>query len=97
MKSRLVLWLIITILLVVVVLAVRTHKLTAGVWTTELVAGCALDYHTSAKAVALACPGVDYIMLWPLPVVQPWEEPGDSPTPLYRLSPMRAEHLHVGT
>jgi hypothetical protein len=23
---------------------------------------------------ALACPGVDYVKVWPLPVVQPWWE-----------------------
>ena len=32
---------------------------------------------TSAGAVALACPGVDYMRLWPLPVVQPWESTPD--------------------
>jgi len=36
---------------------------------------CYLDYHT--PAVALACPGVDYIRLWPLPVKQPWQETPD--------------------
>jgi hypothetical protein len=29
------------------------------------------NYHANIHAVALACPGVDYIRLWPLPVVQP--------------------------
>ena len=33
-----------------------------------------LDYHANIHAVALACPGVDYIRLWPLPVEQPWQE-----------------------
>jgi hypothetical protein len=38
-----------------------------------LVAGCEMDFVTSVGAVALACPGVDYMRVWPLPVVQPWE------------------------
>ena len=38
--------------------------------------GCYLDYHT--PAVALACPGVDYIRLWPLPVTQPWWDRTDT-------------------
>jgi hypothetical protein len=44
----------------------QPHRLTEGVWTLKL-AGCNLDYHTPIHAVALACPGVDYIRLWPLP------------------------------
>ena len=43
----------------------------------RLVAGCEMDYHTSIRAVALACPGVDYMRMWPLPVVQPWESTPD--------------------
>jgi hypothetical protein len=34
--------------------------------------------------VALGCPGVDYIRLWPLPVEQPWQE---TPDPLPDLWP----------
>jgi len=30
------------------------------------------NYHASIHAVALACPGVDYIKLWPME--QPWQE-----------------------
>jgi hypothetical protein len=30
-------------------------------------------------ALALACPGVDYIKLWPLPVEGPWQS---TPNPL---------------
>jgi hypothetical protein len=37
-----------------------------------------LDYQARIQAVALACPGVDYIRLWPLPVKQPWGDPTDS-------------------
>ena len=47
-----------------------------GVWTVRL-RSCYLDYHANIHAVALACPGVDYIKLWPLPVEQPWQETPD--------------------
>jgi hypothetical protein len=67
-----VLWFTIAAILLLVS---RTDKLTAKVWIVELVAGCALDYHTSERALALARPGADYVRLWPLPVTQPWKEP----------------------
>lgn len=41
----------------------RVEELTEGVWSVELVGDCYLDYHTSIRIVALACPGVDYIRL----------------------------------
>ena len=55
----------------------RVRRLTETVWTVRLVAGCEMDYHTPIQAVALACPGVDYMRVWPLPVVQPWESTPD--------------------
>jgi len=61
--------------------ASRTEKLTEKFWTVELVGGYALDYHATQRALALACPGVDYIRLWPLPVTRPWEEPERPPRP----------------
>jgi hypothetical protein len=51
-----------------VLVETRTDKLTDNAWTVKLVGHCHLDYHTPAQAVALACPEVDYIRLWPLPV-----------------------------
>ena len=42
------------------------RKLTDTTWTVKLVAGCEIDYHTTIGAVALACPGVDYMRVWPL-------------------------------
>lgn len=63
--------LIVAILLLAGLLASRTEKLTEKVWTVELVADCALDYHALERALALACPGVDNTRLWPLPVIQP--------------------------
>jgi hypothetical protein len=54
------------------------RKLTEDIWTVKLIKGCEMDYHTSIRAVALACPGVDYMRLWPLPVVQPWQRTSES-------------------
>ena len=70
---------LLAILLLGGLLASRPRELVEGVWTVDTPGGCALDYHTSAKALALACPGVDYVRLWPLPVEQPWEEPERAP------------------
>jgi hypothetical protein len=75
-RKRLVLWLILAGLL----LASKVEKLTDGIWTVEL-GRCSLDYHTSVRTFALACPGMDYIRIWPLPVVKPWEEPERLPGP----------------
>jgi hypothetical protein len=48
----------------------QPHQVIQGVWTANLVGRFFLDYHVSIHAVALACPGIDYMRLWPLPVVQ---------------------------
>ena len=80
--KRQALWLLLASLLMAGLLASRVERLTEGVWTAEL-GRCSLDYHTSPKALALACPGVDYARLWPLPVEQPWEEPERAPGPPY--------------
>jgi hypothetical protein len=63
--------------------ASRIDQLIPGVWTLELVSGCAMDYHAPIHAVALACPAVDYIRLWPLPITQPWDDPSDMPPGWY--------------
>ena len=58
-----------------VLLGSRIEQFTPSVWQLKLVAGCELDYHVApVSAIALACPHVDYIRLWPWPMVQPWEE-----------------------
>ena len=76
----------ITILLVFVittiqlfsVLTARSYKLTEDAWVTELVAECelwdVLPPSQPVRTLVLACPGVDAIRFWPLPVQQPWEE-----------------------
>jgi hypothetical protein len=62
------------------VLTARSHKLTEDAWVTELVADCelwdVLPPSQPVRTLVLACPGVDAIRLWPLPVQQPWEEDG---------------------
>jgi len=64
------------VLLPAVLFSSRTEKLTEEVWSLKLAAGCNLDYHAPIHAVALACPGVDYIR--PLPVTQPSGDPTDT-------------------
>ena len=75
---------LITLALVVVLVwglaFTQPHKLVEGVYTLQ--AGkCFVDYHTSIQSVGLACPGVDFTYLWPLPVMQPWPDPTDTPEP----------------
>ncbi len=53
------------------------YKLTNTAWTVKLPAGCEMDFRTSVGVVALACPGVNYMRVWLLPVVQPWESTPD--------------------
>jgi hypothetical protein len=65
-------------------LASRTYQLIPGVTAMKLINGCELDFFhdTSLQpvfTVALACPRVDYIRLWPLPIKQPWSE--ETPAP----------------
>ena len=54
-----------------------SERYSEGVWTLKLAGNCDLDYHANIHALALACPGVDYLRLWPLPVEQPWQETPD--------------------
>lgn len=58
----------------------------AGVVTVPMPAGCELwlytpTSHVGERAAALACPGVDLIRLYPLPMVQGWDEAPARPTP----------------
>jgi hypothetical protein len=65
--------------LLTTLLAARVDRLTTGVYTLKLIGGCYLDCHVPIQSVGLACLGVDYIRLWPLPMVQPWPDPTDWP------------------
>ena len=59
-------------------LTARTTYPIEGVKTIRLVGRCELDYidYTvqPVRTLAFACPGMDYIRLWPLPIQQPWIE-----------------------
>ena len=55
-----------------------------GVWTVRL-RSCYLDYHANIHAVALVCPGVDYMR--PLPVTQPRSDPTDTRPGWYARTP----------
>ena len=35
---------------------------------------CDVQYHAEWRATVLACPGIDLIKMWPLPIEQPWYE-----------------------
>lgn len=62
----------------------RPRQLLPHVWTVNL-GICTMDYYSPPAqerfTVALACPGTDYIRLWPLPPVQPWSEEDGWPAP----------------
>ena len=66
------------------VLTARSYKLTEDAWVTELVADCelwdVLPPSQPVRTLVLACPGVDTIRLWPLPVQQLREEDGERST-----------------
>ena len=62
-------------LVVGILIGSRVDRFTNDVWRVKLVARCEVHYHKPPiSAVALACPGVDYLRLWPLPMKQPWDE-----------------------
>ena len=51
----------------------RVDRFTESVWRVKLVARCEVHYHEPPfSAVALACPGVDYLRLSPLPMIRAW-------------------------
>ena len=54
----------------------QPERFSDDVWTLHL-KDCDLDYHIPIRSIALACPGLDYMRLWPLPVEQPWQETPD--------------------
>ncbi len=35
---------------------------------------CEVEYYPSKQIIALFCPGIDVVRLWPLPIEQPWNE-----------------------
>lgn len=93
LKSK-VFWLsfLITLLLAVFLVS-RVEQPLPGATSIKLMAGCQVDLLDSrlqpVLTVALSYPGVDYIRLWPLPVLKPWyedpaapERPGDQQTGL---------------
>jgi hypothetical protein len=56
----------------------RSYEIIDGAVGVELVAGCDIWIISPplqpVKTAALACPDVDLIRLWPLPVKSPWSE-----------------------
>ena len=60
-----------------VLVETRADELVEDVWRVKLVQRCGVQNHVSIITVALACPGVGHIKVWPLPVEQPWRETPD--------------------
>ena len=62
-------------------LVLRTYEPIPGALSTDLPGSCELIKFgrvlQPVVTIALACPGVDMIQLWPLPVQQPWFEDHD--------------------
>jgi hypothetical protein len=81
---------ILNLSLIAAFLVGSAEELVDGVLTVKL-RNCHLDYHANIHAVALACPGVDYIRLWPLPVEQPGQEPMER-----SCTSQEADHLSAG-
>ena len=62
-------------------LVLQTDEPIPGALSTDLPGSCELIKFGRALqpvvTIAMACPGVDMIRLWPLPVQQPWFEDHD--------------------
>jgi hypothetical protein len=74
-----VFWLsFLVILCLAIFLVSRVKPLIPGATSAKLVAGCEIAFLDTrlqpAFTVVLACPRVDSIRLWPLPVIYPWFE-----------------------
>jgi hypothetical protein len=74
------------IFLVTYFLLSRIDLSVSGATSMELVAGCQIYFLDKTIqptiTMAFACPGKDYLRLWPLPVIQPWiEDWDDTPVP----------------
>ena len=65
---------ILTLTFVAIYVVGYAERFSDDVWTLHL-RDCDLDYHIPIRSVALACPGLDYMRLWPLPIQRPWYEP----------------------
>jgi hypothetical protein len=87
------------VFLVTILLLSRSEQIKPVVTTIKLVAGCQLDFFDRTiqpnNTLVLACPGKDYVRLWPLPVMQPWFEDWlETPTPMENsLQGMPLHHL----
>ena len=69
-----------TITLVVgyIVTSFNIDRSIPGSPTIELVGRCELIYFSTSlqpvNTLVIACPGMDYFRLWPLPITHPWFE-----------------------
>lgn len=83
MRSRLGLFTLILVATLAIAVG-RPRELMPHVWTVDA-GSCSVDFYSPPAqrryTIALACPGVDYIRLWPLPPIRPWSEEDELPTP----------------
>jgi hypothetical protein len=78
LRDNIIILLVLTAVMTIQLLNVmhtRTYQLTENAMALELVANCKLwdifPPSQPSRTLVLACPGVDAIKLWPLPVEQP--------------------------
>lgn len=78
LRSRRIFLIILLGLILAGLIALRTYQRIPGVVAVRLLAGCEVEIYDSSvqpvSTIVLACPRVDSIRLWPLPVLQPWYE-----------------------
>jgi hypothetical protein len=68
----------ITLTLAFGLLSVRSYQVVEGVLGLKLVRRCELFFFSPPaqpiSAIAFACPRMDLVRLWPLPIITPWSE-----------------------
>ena len=81
MRRKGVLFLIFAVIILTLgvgLLASRIHEVIPGAITIELAGSCTLTHFDTTlqpvNTLVLACPKMDMIKLWPLPIEQPWFE-----------------------
>jgi hypothetical protein len=91
LKDSLILILLVAVLTAYQALSIlssRTYQLTQDARATRLVAGCELwdivPPSQPTRTLVLACPRMDVIRLWPLPVLQKGFRMGDIPIVIIR-------------
>lgn len=69
-------WLLAALLITLALWWSSGREVAPGVVSRDI-GPCDLDWHSARGALVLACPGHEYVRLWPWPVVSPWWEDTD--------------------